>query len=554
LPFIGQTGEWVNIFGTFDGDLSNTSLYIGNQPAIPLAESPRRTVFQSPANVVGQTKIKLREGNAEITQDFRNVNVILSSPKLKLTRGETTTVNIKVEGLNGIEDEIPLHLNCTGSANMQGGNVQNLQISPNSVQADGTFTQTRNLIGVRRGNFNINAKVLINAGPLVLAKQVVHVEKDPINIGDENDKVWWLKIKTLGGKIVDIFIKQDFKPNLKFCDWIVIKKSEKDDINRVFVSEYQKVDDPSKPCTLTNQTVHVEGDPIGPNNGAWQIKVKTLDGKTVYIWVRSPTKPDLEFCNWIKLKKCKKISSNTFAVEGYDVVSDPTKKPPAPPVTPTPPPPTPTPEMTAPPVATVKPCKEGAVRNKKEDKRTFEIMDTESTVSMTLSTDKGGSNDAANMAAWLRGFLTLGGYIEIPEGARGGAAVATAALKYLEVQADILSALGKSGLRNKRVLEVKISIYISTKKVSAVCTTFEVCLNGAWVTRKKYSETQKSSSVRKDVTLSESHNDWDKIVSPRTRTFDPAKFEAYAKELLKKEMEKLKKNGENLDKFKANCK
>jgi len=77
---------------------------------------------------------------------------------------------------------------------------------------------------------------------------------------------------------------------------------------------------------------------------------------------------------------------------------------------------------------------------------------------------------------------------------------------------------------------------------------------GVWVTRKKYSETQKSSSVRKDVTLSESHNDWDKIVSPRTRTFDPAKFEAYAKELLKKEMEKLKKNGEDLDKFKANCK
>ena len=184
------------------------------------------------------------------------------------------------------------------------------------------------------------------------------------------------------------------------------------------------------------------------------------------------------------------------------------------------------------------------------------MLDKESTISMTLSTDKGKNNDAENMAGWLRGAATLGGYIDVPEGARGGAAVATAALKYLEVGADILSALGKSGLGNKKVFEVKVKIFITTKKVTVSCTSEEMCIDGAWVGKRRLGQDViEESNVRREIRIDETlGNDWQKIVDTSTRTFNPQKFEAYAKELLKKEIDKLKKNGEDLDNFKKNCK
>lgn len=554
IPDIGQTGRPVNMLGDFDGDLTNTICEIGNKATQPLAESPRKTVFESPMDVIGKTEIKLKEGNTEIQQDFRNLGISLSAGKLNLLKGETTNLLVKVSGLQDLTDEIPLNLNCTGSANMSGGNVQNLQISPSEVQTDGSFTQERNLVGFRTGNFNVKANVIVNARPKNLRNEVVHVEKDPVNIGDENDKVWWLKVKLSGGQIIDIYIKQDFKPNLKFCDWIEIKETKKDPIDDEIVTNYQKVDDPTKPCTLTNQIVHVEGNPLKLPNGSWQVKVKTLDGKIIYIYLQSPDKPDLKFCKWIKLHKCKKLKSNIFTVDGYDVAEDPNKKPPVAVVTPTPTP-TPTPKPTPPPVASVKPCKDGDIRNKKVITKTFEILEKDSKLSFSIETNNGSGGVAAEgMAAWLKGIASIGGELSdnLPEEAVVGNAVAGAVLKYVELGGDIIGALAKSNLRNLNVSKVVGKLSGEVTKVTAVCTSYEICVNGAWVKQTDYSETREKTYYSKTKTVEPKDNAWDKVtVTSRPQSFDPDKAEKYLMEELLKD---LKKNEDDYKKFKDDCK
>ncbi len=556
IPNLGQTGRPVNIQGNFDGDLSNTTCEIGDKTAQPIAESPRKTVFQSPADIVGMTSIKLKEGNTEVVQDFRNLGVSLSASKLDLLKGETTDLQIKVSGLQDINDEIPLNLNCTGSANMSGGNVQNLQLSPDDVQADGSVTQQRTLTGFQTGNFNIVANVIVNAKPNNLTNEVVHVEKDPVNIGNENNKVWWLKVKIADGKIIDIYIKQDFKPNLKFCDWIEIKESKPDDTGDIFVTNYNKVDDPTKPCTLTDQTVHVEGDPIKMPNGSWQIRVKTLDGKDIYIYVQSPNKPDLKFCNWIKLHNCKKLTSNTFAVDGYDVTEDPNKKPPAGVVKPTPTPtPIPTPIPTPPRVAVVKPCVNGTIRNKKVVTETFEILEADSKISLSISLDKGNRVFAADgMAAWLQGIATIGGELSehLPEDAVVGNGVAGAVLRYVELGGDIIGAIAKSNAKNINVFEVKATFSGEITKVTAVCTTYEICVNNAWIPKTEYSETKEKTFYSKSITVNTNHNAWDKITKKsRGFIFDPDRAEKY---FMTEFLGELKKNEEKYKGFKENCK
>ena len=553
---MGQTGRPVNISGNFDGDLSNTSCEIGGKAAAPLAESPRKSVFQNPADVTGMTNINLREGNTEITQDFRSVGVNLSAAKLNLLKGETTDLQIKVDGLQGITDEVPLNLNCSGSANMQGGNIQNLQISPDEVQADGSYSQTRNLVGVQTGNFNVNATVLLNPEPKALTNQIVHVERDPVNIGNETDKVWWLKVKTLSGKIIDIYIKRDSKPNLQFCDWIEITETKKDEINEVVVTNYQKTDDPTKPCTLTGQTVHVEGNPLKLPDGRWQIKVKTQDGKEIYIYVQSPDKPDLKFCNWIKLHNCKKLTGSTFEVEGYDVTEDPNKKPPAAVVKPTP---TPTPTPKPPPVASKPDCPEGAIRNKRKETKTFDILDKDSKLALSIETNAGGGAAAAEgMAAWLNGIATIGGELSehLPEEAVVGNGVAGAVLQYVELGGEIIGALAKSKLRNLNVSKVTAKLEGKATKVTAVCITYEICRNGRWITVKEYSETRETTDINMEVTLEASgsdpiDNNWKNItVTSRPQSFDPDKAEKWFMEYF---LGKLKSEEESYNNFKKNC-
>lgn len=558
VPGIGQTGRPVSVGGAFDGDLSNTSLDIGGKPAKPIAESPRRTLFESPTDVIGMSKITLSEGNTTVTQDFRNIGVSLGAGKLNLLRGETTELQVRVVGLAELDENVPLNLQCTGSANMSGGNSQNLSISPDDVQPDGSFSQTRNLVGFRTGNFNVNANVQVNADPPNLNDQIVHVEKDPkdFTLDGENEKVWLVYVKTTDGKNTAVYFKGN-KPKLKFCDWIKIRKAENDELERLTVKNFEPVDDPNQPCTLSNQTVHIEGNPLRMPDGRWRVKAKTIDGKTIYIRIPSPSKPDLKFCNWIKLHTCKKIGNSEFIVDGYDKTEDPTKEPPPTPQVTPPPTPTPVPKPT--PIIrnpVVKKCPEGAVRRERPVTKEFELLEEESTISLSFSTDKGGTNDAANMAAWLRGLSKLGDLFgdDIPEGARAGAAVAAAAIKYLEIGSDILSALGKSGLKDKKVLEVNVSIYISTRKVTATCTSYEECVEGDWIPKKKYAETSKASEIRKEVKIDPGSNDWDKIANSGTYTLNPEKFEAYAKELLKKELAKLKKNAEDLEAFKGKCK
>ncbi|MDH3493292.1 MAG: hypothetical protein OEM82_07060 [Acidobacteriota bacterium] len=75
IPEGGQTGRWINIFGPFDGDVTNTELRVGGKDANPLAESPRQSIFQSPADVIGPTELQFKEGNISVNRLFRNIDV-----------------------------------------------------------------------------------------------------------------------------------------------------------------------------------------------------------------------------------------------------------------------------------------------------------------------------------------------------------------------------------------------------------------------------------------------------------------------------------------------
>lgn len=159
LPTIGQNGSSVEIKGPFDGNLRTTDIKVGGQPVTKLAESPRSCVFTSPDQNFGPADITLKENNVETKRPYRNIGVRLSAPKTSLLKGETTSVTIEVSGLQGIKEDVPLHLESKGVINMAGGNYQYLSIRPQDV-TDGRYTTTRAITGQQAGSFGVTATVL----------------------------------------------------------------------------------------------------------------------------------------------------------------------------------------------------------------------------------------------------------------------------------------------------------------------------------------------------------------------------------------------------------
>ena len=160
LPKTGQASRPTEIWGLFDGDFDTTTARIGHSDAKVLAESPRKVVVRSPADVVGVTRIVLREGDSVSVGEYRSVAVTLHAPKTTLQTGEDTTLTIKVEGLENLREPLDLLLEnrTPGVVELEGGTPQPLSIQPDAVQAPGAATLVRSLTGVGPGGFSLSVR------------------------------------------------------------------------------------------------------------------------------------------------------------------------------------------------------------------------------------------------------------------------------------------------------------------------------------------------------------------------------------------------------------
>jgi len=400
--------------------------------------------------------------------------------------------------------------------------------------------------------------VPVNPGSCTLLNQIVHVERDPADMGDG---LWLIKIKTVDGTTSDIYVRSPTKPSLKYCNWIRINECQKDSDGDTQVGNYQPAEDPTKPCALTDQIVHVEGDPLGLPDGRWQITIKTRDGKTSYIYIRSATKPNLRFCNWIKIGSCQSAGAGGTNVDSYDPAADPTMPLPTPTPTPTPistpaPPRVPSTTPKADPTPEP-PCEPGKRRNLKEETAEFVYADDESVVEFTSSsTSARGKSAALSMAELWRAGAKVGGAVTGGLAtSRGSANAIGFVFDYLNKGAGILEKLADSPISGLNA-GVSAKVAITTKKLTVTCTTFEVCENEVWVRKAILEKVVGAGPVHKAEKDARYGQPERKNVEAKGRPqfLDPDKVDKWLRDFLAGELKKLKleENQKYLD-FLKNC-
>jgi hypothetical protein len=162
VPDLGQSGAPMQVGGSFDGDLSNSSVRIDGRDAEPIAESPRQLVVRGPQVGAADATVEVRErGTVVTTGSYRNVHVKLSAGATALRSGQETTLTVTVTGVEGLREALPVRL-TNGSptvVRVEGGDEQTLCVRPDEVKVDGSWKADRGLTGLKFGGFVIGTEV-----------------------------------------------------------------------------------------------------------------------------------------------------------------------------------------------------------------------------------------------------------------------------------------------------------------------------------------------------------------------------------------------------------
>lgn len=161
LPTGGQHGRPIAVKCPCAERSPQDYVKIGGTILPELASSPRKKVFRNTSETVGLTQIECQHAGVVKRGEFRNISIGLSAPKTQLTRGEKTTLQVTVNGLEGIKSDVPLELENRSpeTIDMQGGVDQRTLIHPGDVQSGGVYRTERGLTGIQAGSFGITGTV-----------------------------------------------------------------------------------------------------------------------------------------------------------------------------------------------------------------------------------------------------------------------------------------------------------------------------------------------------------------------------------------------------------
>lgn len=209
IPEYIESGVPTSIAGYFDGDFSTSAIQIADKNVDVLAESPREIIFNPPENISGIENITIEEQGLIFEEQIRIIDLQLSAAKTQLKTGEQTSIQMVVSGLIDIDSDLKLFVNnLTPSVLLiEGGNFQELIISPENVNDQGVWTGAISGNSIRTGDFSVQVKVeqpqqqfIVPVYPAGKIETQEHVEFiwNPINIPENVNYKLLISVKSPG--------------------------------------------------------------------------------------------------------------------------------------------------------------------------------------------------------------------------------------------------------------------------------------------------------------------------------------------------------------------
>jgi len=171
IPTHALTASPFRITGNFDGDASNTKFNLGAQPLTVIAESPRQSIVQYPADATINTLTVKEVNRPACAAVVQSVNMTITAGHLNLLKGESTEMQVDITGLNGLQSSATLTIKNKSQdvIILEGGNEQFYSLAPLAFNA-GVFQKKLKVQSEQSGNFSVDFNLdLPESGPPIMA-------------------------------------------------------------------------------------------------------------------------------------------------------------------------------------------------------------------------------------------------------------------------------------------------------------------------------------------------------------------------------------------------
>ena len=157
MPEVIRQNYQEKITGDFSGDISEATVLLGEKPAKVIAGNESELFFRTENIEPGKQQLTLDYGDVTATDSVNLVDYSLEAGKLHLNRGETTFIDVRIEGMERIQESLVLEVKNQSEAaiSLEGGNRQSIVINPDEVAESGVWKRRFDIQSIARGSFSV---------------------------------------------------------------------------------------------------------------------------------------------------------------------------------------------------------------------------------------------------------------------------------------------------------------------------------------------------------------------------------------------------------------
>lgn len=157
LPKIIRKNYTEKITGSFSGNITEVKVIIDEIPTDLIAGNESELFFESADNEPGKHELSLEYDEVKASETVNLIDYSLQAGRMTLNRGESTFLNIKIVGLEDLQEPLILEVEnqSIGKISLEGGDQQTIHIVPEDLADLSTWEKRIDILSLTRGNFSV---------------------------------------------------------------------------------------------------------------------------------------------------------------------------------------------------------------------------------------------------------------------------------------------------------------------------------------------------------------------------------------------------------------
>lgn len=214
LPKTLRLDNVERITGDFQGEIMEPEFLLNNKPVDIIAANEQDYFFKPGDLQPGKNTLRIKNQDVDIEQEVNVIDYSLRAEKLNLIRGESTYLEINVEGLEDLQESLRLEVinQSAGTVTLEGGDIQLIDIFPEEVAETGIWNKRFNIQSLTSGGFSIYTDLQVPEKEEPVEKDATEYIDEVVSTGEKTGTIGQMKLVNSTDELVNAVLNPGIIP------------------------------------------------------------------------------------------------------------------------------------------------------------------------------------------------------------------------------------------------------------------------------------------------------------------------------------------------------